>query len=349
MLFRSPPFVVALALATAFSCKSKTKEKPAAANKTADAKEKLPAQIMSPTPKTHGEQREQRFKEPAVYVDGRPLGVLKFGEMPVPLEPTWFEERAAVPYVAAQKGPRFKIVKQRRYRYRDYLSAMGIDVEKIKELHIYGGNRHAAAVVIPGDSIRNVEGFQFRFGGNIWGKPIPACPARVGDGKCPDQIGTMALYIDKEPPKRKGGHFYFDDKKIEGIPYLGTPIRGGVRVYLDGPLVTTVKRNKLKSQDLKTTGANGKDHYKLFDFLKLQGIDTDTVQEAWLVQYERRIKKLSRAELLKVTFYAGESGSGEILMGDDETATHAIMLHSKALSIEDLPVLTPEELEKVDG
>jgi hypothetical protein len=350
MLVRSRPLIVALALATAFACKSETKEKPAPVSKTTDAKDsELPAQIMSPNSKTHGEQREQRFKEPAVYVDGKPLGVLKFGEMPIPLEPAWYEERAAIPFKPGHKGPRYRIVKQRRYRYRDYLSAMGVDVAKIKELHIYGGNRHAAAVVIPGDSIRDVDEFQFRFGGNIWGKPIPACPARVGDGKCPDQIGTMALYVEKNPPQRKGGHFYFGDEKIDGIPYLGTPIRGGVRVYLDGPLVTTVKRNKLKTIDLKTTGPEGKEHYKLFDFLKLQGVDTDKVQEAWLVQYERRIKKLSRAELLKVTFYAGESGSGEILMGDDETATHAIMLHTEPVANEDLPILRPEELDKVDG
>ena len=350
MLLSSRPLIVALALTAAFACKSKTKGEPTPANKVAEAKkDDLPKQIMSPQTKTHGSEREQRFKEPAVYLDGKPLGVLMFGELPVPLEPAWFEEKAAVPFNPGVEGPRHRIAKQRRYRYRDYLEAMGVDVARIKELHIYGGNKRAAAVVIPGDSIRNLDGFQFRFGGEIWGKPIPACPAGVGDGKCPDQIGTVTIYVDKEPPQRKGGHFYFNDKKIEGIPYLGTPIRGGLRVYLDGPMVTTVKRNKLRTQDLKTTGPEGKESYKLFEFLKLQGIDTNTIQEAWLVQYDRRIHKLARADLLDLRFKAGESGSGEILLGEDETATHAIMLHSKPVPHEDLPVFLQTELDKVDG
>lgn len=350
MLLSSRPLTLALALATAFACSSKKDGEPAAANKVAEAKEgDLPAQIMSPQTKTHGTEREQRFKEPAVYLDGKPLGVLMFGELPVPLEPAWFEEKAAVPFNPGVEGPRFRIAKQRRYRYRDYLLAMGVDVARVKELHIYGGNKRAAAVVIPGESIRKMDGFQFRFGGEIWGKPIPACPAGVGDGKCPDQIGTITIYVDKEPPTRKGGHFYFGDKKVEGIPYLGTPIRGGVRVYLDGPMVTTVKRNKLRTQDLKTKGPEGKETYNFFDFLKAQDIDTNKVQEAWLVQYDRRIRKISRADLLKARFRAGEAGSGEILMGEDETPTHAIMLHSKPVTDEDLPVFLQTELDKVDG
>ncbi len=350
MLLRSRPLLVALTLIAAFACKSKSDGEPAPVNKVADSTEvNRIDQILSPQTKTHGTEREQRFKEAGVYLDGKPLGVLQFGELPVPLAPVWFEERAAIPFKPGHEGPRYRMAKQRRYRYRDYLAAMGVDVAKIKELHIYGGNRHAAAVVIPGDSIRNVDGFQFRFGGHVWGKPIPACPAQVGDGKCPDQIGTMAIYVDKDPPKRKGGYFYFDDKKVEGIPYLGQPIRGGVRVYLDGPMVTTVKRNKLKAQGLKFTGPEGKESYKLFDFLKSQGIDTNKVQEAWIVQYDRRIARLPRAKLLSLTFKAGEAGAGEILLGEEEIATHAIMLHTKPVPDEDLPALTDEELEKVDG
>ena len=341
---------LALAAVVVFAVSNKSEPKPASDGEVAEAVvAELPDQIMSPQTKTHDNKKEQRFLLPAVYLDGKPLGVLQFGELPVPLEPVWFEEKAAVPFAPGHKGPRFRIAKQRRYRYRDYLTSMGVDVAKVKELHIYGGNKRAAAVVIPGDSLRSVDGFQFRFGGQIWGKPIPACPARVGDGKCPDQIGTMAIYLEKDPPTRKGGHFYFDDKKIDGIPYLGQQIRGGVRVYLDGPMVATIKRNKLKSQDLKTTGPEGNKRYELFNFLKVQGIDTDTVQEAWLVQYDRRVKKLSRADLLRVGFMAGDSGSGEILMGEDETATHAIMLHSKPVPHEDLPAPTQEELDKVDG
>lgn len=291
----------------------------------------------------------ERFKDPGVYVDGKPLGVLRFGELPVPLQVVWFEERAAIPFKAGDEGPRYRLAKQRRYRFRDYFQAMGVNVEKIRELHIYGGNQRAAAVVISGDNLRSFDDLLFRFGGAIWGKPLPACPAKVGDGKCPDQIGSVAVYVEKDPPVREGGEFYFEGEKINGIPYFGEPIRGGVRVYLDGPLAATIKRNKLKATDLKPTGPEGNEKYKLLDFLRTQGIDTNVIQEAWLIQYERRVKKLSRAELLDAQFKAGPAGSGEVLVGTDETPTHAISLHSKPVPTEDLPALTKDEIEHSDG
>ncbi len=298
--------------------------------------------------KTHSSGLD-RYKDPGIYVDGVPVAVLKFGELPVPLEPVWVEEHAAVAFKAGDKGPRFKIVKERRYRFRDYFKALGIDVAKVKEMHLYGGNQHAAAVIIAGDKLRSLDDFLFRFGGAIWGKPLPSCPADIGDGKCPDQISSITLYIDKAPPVRKKGHFYFGDELIKGVPYFGEAIRGGVRVYLDGPLVATVKRNKLKASNLKPVGDPSLNKYSLIDFLKSQGVDTDNVQELWLIAYERRIKKLSRTELLTATFSAGEAGSGEILVGETNTATHAISLHSKPVPPEDMPVLLPEELDKSDG
>ncbi len=198
----------------------------------------------APVAKIHSGGME-RFKDPTVYVDGVPISVIRFGELPVTLKPTWIEEKASVPFKRGDDGPRFRIVKERRYRFSDYFRELGVDLEKLKELHIYGGNQKAAAVVIPGDSVRNAEGLLFRFGGAIWGKPLPSCPEGVGDGKCPDQITTMALYVDKVPPKREGGYFYFDGERIEGIPYHGEPSRGGIRVYFEGVLSATIKRNRL--------------------------------------------------------------------------------------------------------
>jgi hypothetical protein len=292
----------------------------------------------------------ERFRDPAVYVDGKPLGVLRFGEMPKPLEVVWFKEKAALPFKKGQTGPRHKIIEQRRYRFRDYFEAMGLDLKKIKEMHLYGGNRKAAAVVIPGESLRKFDDLLFRFGGAIWGKPLPSCPPNVGDGKCPDQIGTVTVYIDKEPPKRVGGHFAFEDGEIiQGIPYLGEPIRGGVRVYFDGPLAATIKRKYLKALDMKPSGPEGKESYSFFEFLKLQGVDTDKVTEAWLIHYERHVKKLTREELLNARFRAGEAGSGEILLGAEETPTHIISLHSKPVPKSALPVLRSDEIEKADG
>lgn len=308
----------------------------------------IDAAPATPVAKVHAGGME-RFKDPGVYIDGVPTSVLRFGELPITLKPVWIEERAAVAFKKGDEGPRFRITKTRRYRFSDYFRELGVDLERIKELHIYGGNQKAAAVVISGKNLREFEDFQFRFGGAIWGKPLPACPESVGDGKCPDQIGTMALYVDKEPPKREGGYFFFEGKRVEGIPYFGEPIRGGIRVYSEGRLAATIKRNKLVASKIKPTGAPGNEEYGFFDFLASQGMDTNKIQEAWLIEYERRTKKFTREELLKLRFKAGAGGSGEVLIGPDETPAQAISVHSKTLKPEDLPQLLPEEIEKADG
>ena len=121
-----------------------------------DEKNAKPAQVAKedaqPAPKappattanqTHSGGME-RYKDPTVYVDGKPTGVLRFGELPVTLKPVWKEEKAAVPFKKGDKGPRFRIVKERRYRFSDYFRELGVDVDKITEVHLYGGNQKAA-------------------------------------------------------------------------------------------------------------------------------------------------------------------------------------------------------------
>lgn len=336
---------LSLALLAPLACKGGSDAKQSA-TKTSEPAPVVEAPVVET--KTHSSGMD-RFKDPGVYVDGVPAGVLRFGELPTSIRPVWVKENAAVPFNAGDDGPRYREVEQRRYKFSDYFAALGVDLSKVKELHIYGGNQYAAAVVIPGKNL-DMEGFLFRFGGSIWGKPLPACPPDVGDGKCPDQIGSLALYVEKEPPRRDGGYFYFGDERIEGIPYFGEPLRGGVRVYFDGPLVTTVKRNKLRAAKLEPLATTAdSETYKLIDFLKSQDIDTDTIEEVWLIQYERHVEKLSREQLLEVKFIASQGESGEILVGDKKTPTHVIKLHKKALTPDDLPKLTDEELEKADG
>ncbi|MHC4831615.1 MAG: hypothetical protein ACYTFT_14875, partial [Planctomycetota bacterium] len=265
-----------------------------------------------------------KFKDPGVYVDGKPVSFLKWGELPVPLKVWWFEERAAIPFNAKTKGPRYKLIKQRRYYWVDYFKALGVDVSKIKEMHIYGGSKRRIAVVVKGDQLRSRADFGFRFGTDVQGKPIPACPLNIADGNCPDNIRSVTVYLDKKPPTRKGGYFYTGDKRILGIPYYGEPMRGGIRVYMDGPLVAQIKRRKLKDESLKAPSTDGKTHWKFFAFLKTQGVDTDKIQEAWIINDNRRKHRLTRAELVDATFTAASQRKGRILFGAKKYETKAI-------------------------
>lgn len=284
-----------------------------------------------------------RFKDPAVYADGVLVGMLRFGELPVPLEPLWFEEEASLEFKAGDKGSRTKIVKQRRYRFTDYFEAIGVDVTKIKEFHIYGGNKRRAAALIPGDVLRSLKDeFTFRFGGDVWGKPIPSCSSKAKI-RCPDQLTTATLYLEREPPVRKGNDFFLNGEPIYHVPYYGEPIRGGVHVYLDGRLVTTIKRHKLTDESLAVETPDGETAWKFFEFLKTQGVDITGVQEGWLINQDKRVKRIGVAELSDATFIATAQHSGVILFGEDRTPTQALALHTKPLKEEDLPVILPHE------
>lgn len=284
-----------------------------------------------------------KFKDPGVYVDGVPVGMLKFGELPVPLKPTWYVEKAAVSHRASDPGPRFKMVKQRRYRFRDYFRALGININRIRSVHLYGGSKRAVAITITGQTFRNKKNFTFRFGHTTWGKPIPACPPNFADGNCPDNIRAVAVYIKRKPPKRQGGSFFLDGKRVAGIPYFGEPLRGGVRVYLDGPLVTTIKRRKLAGATV--VAPDGTVAWKFFPFLKSKGVDTTRIKEAWVIHDHRRRQRLSREQLVNATFVANSQRRGIILFGDKKFPTKALALHTSEISKDALPVFMPHETD----
>ena len=284
-----------------------------------------------------------RFKDPGVYVDGVLAGMLKFGELPVPMPVTWWDEVASVPFSPGSKGPRTKIVKERRYRFTDYFRAIGLDVEEIKEVHIYGGGRRMAASIISGEDLRKHNDLMFRFGGDVWGKPIPSCPSGVTDGRCPDNLTAVTVYIKRKPPAREGRYFVLNGEVVEGIPYYGEPLRGGVRVYLDGRLVTTIKRHKLTDESLALASPDGTLRWKLLEFLKANGVNPEPVQEAWIIHDERRVNRIGRKQLDSTTFIAKEQRSGEILLGDEGAPTNALALHTKRVDKKDLPVILPDE------
>lgn len=288
-----------------------------------------------------------KFKDPGVYADGELVGMLKFGELPVPLEPAWYEERASIPFGPGHVGPKYKIVKQRRYRFTDYFDAIGVDVKRIKEVHIYGGSGSNASVIITGAELRkHTDELTFRFGTGTQGKPIPNCMVMLKDGKCPDNMVALAVYVKKTPPTRKGRTFYVDGEAVVGLPYYGEPARGGIRVYLDGRMATRIKRRLLEGDEsLRVVAEDDSVHWKFFAFLQSQGVKTEEIAEAWIIHKNVRVRRLSREELESATFTANPQGKGEILFGDERIPTNSIALHTRPVAESDLPVILPEESE----
>lgn len=285
-----------------------------------------------------------RWKDVGVYVDGKPVGFLTWGELPITLAPTWVKDKVSAEKRPGTDDPGWRWARQRHYKFTDYLRALGVDVRKVKELHLYGP-KLSQTNIVPGKDLlgRAADGFMFRFGANTYGKPIPQIPDGFGNGKTPDKIAGVMIYIRKRPPTlvRNEG-LELDGALQTGVPYYGEPIRGGVRVYLDDRLAAIIKRQELDVTQA-TRDEDGELVWTLADVLAAQGADTRKVVEVWAIRDEKRAEKWPGAELATMTFSATAQAKGGVLLTADKIRANAIALHTRALQPSEIPVVTSDD------
>ena len=179
-----------------------------------------------------------RIPESTVYVDGSPVAILRAMELPPGLQTHLIKNKwGADPY----------------YLVTDYLASIKVDVKSVRAVHLYGGSR---AVIVDGDDLRkngHELGFAFTLGDR--GKVSLNIPGALHVNTTIDLMTNLAIYVDKEPPTihRDGWGEYLalgDGKRIEGIPYAEGEQLKGTRIYIDGMLVSTVKRRLLPNSAL---------------------------------------------------------------------------------------------------
>lgn len=248
---------------------------------------------------------QRRFPDSVVYLDGVPVSVLRFGELPPTLEPVWKTLASG------------KVVP--RFRFAEYLERLGVDLARVTEVHLYGG-RGRVARVKGKDLVRARETLIFSFTQQVKGKPrMHWTPGIVNDAI--DGVGNIAVYVEKAPPAwdDEQWRLEIDGKPVKGVPYATGDARGGARVYLDGRLVGTIKRNMLPS---------GGDR-ALLPFLRTLGV-TANIEAAELVANEKRVKRLDAAALASASFDGIPQSGGRILVYGDVSGTEAsaILLRS---------------------
>lgn len=285
-----------------------------------------------------------RWKDTGVYVDGKPVGFLSWGELPVTLKPTWIRDRVSANKRPGTKDLGWRWTQERTYTFNDYLRAIGIQPAKVKEIHVYGP-RYTQSIVATGKDLMTPLGqeFRFRFGGSVSGKAIPHLPEGFANGKTPDKISSVMIYLDKKPPTlvpQQG--FVLDGVLQVGVPYYGEPIRGGIRVYLDNKLAAIIKRQELDPTHATKT-ADGELHWKLADVLAAQGVKLDKVVELWVIRDEMRREKLPGKDVPTLEFSAGEKAKGGIELGGDRLRANAIALSTRPIADSELPVVTSDD------
>ncbi len=284
-----------------------------------------------------------RWRDTGIYVDGRFVGLLSWAELPLALQPVWVKVKASAPKRYGTSDTGWRWAKERRYRFTELLEALGLDLAKVKEIHVYGP-KYTDTVVATGKDLRSkaAADFMFRFGGGVSGKAIPVVPERFGNGRSPDKISSVMIYVEKQPPvlERNVG-FFLDGELQEGVPYFGTPLRGGVRVYMDDRLVAYIKRQDLpepqRTQD-------GEPQWKLFDYLRSRGVSVDSVVEGWVVRQEKWQEKLTREELEAAWFQASAQAKGHIEVGEGKAKAQSLILRSRPVAMAEVPTPDPEEL-----
>ena len=283
-----------------------------------------------------------RWKDAGVYVDGKPMGFLTWGELPIGCKASWLRDKVSADKRAGTDDPGWKWGRKRFYKFTDYLKAIGIEPGKVKELHVYGPKSSQTFIATGKDlTSPTANDFWFRFGTGTAGKPIPHTPANFGRGRGSDKISSVMVYIDKKPPTLVDNEgLFLDGVEQTGVPYYGEPVRGGVRVYLDDKLATIIKRQELDPKQA-TTGADGEPQWRLTEFLTAHGVDLKRVVEMWVIRGEQRQEKFSAAELAAMTFEASSQSKGGVLVGDKQVLANVIALHTRALRPEDMPI--PEQ------
>lgn len=226
------------------------------------------ATVPGPAQGEHGAGRKGgNFKESAVYLDGRAVGILRYSELPSSLKPF------ALPEIDDLDVPRY-------FRLTDYLQAIGVDIAKVREMQVYGS--HDRISIITGEELRtHREGLVFDFTQQVKGKPRArwAQTHALPHHPMVDVIMNISIYVDKPAPTLAHGDMWLDGKVVEDpIPYVGDGVPKGTRVYVDGHLEGWVRRKQLPNKLIAPGSEEGHARFSTDAFFAYVGASTRGVK-----------------------------------------------------------------------
>jgi hypothetical protein len=280
------------------------------------------------------------FKETWVYVDGVPRGVLLFAEMPPGMPHTWKDDVEGLDFKPGDKGPHEKKIQILRWRLADYLKTIGVDIAKIKVVYLHG----SGYVAIPGDQFRKfADGIQFDFTGNDLSKSRFYWPTTMKTNTTYDRYAAVSVFVEK-PPMTLDRHNnpYIDGQEVGGIPYHGTPERGGFRVYVDNRLAMVIKRNELGATGMVNKDKPDEDpKWSVLKLLEARGVKVAPVAGDLVVSKDfmnQKRTRLAEDYVKDLQFTQSSETSGGLLLGKDKLQGTALYLHSKGHVPKDVPL-----------
>jgi hypothetical protein len=245
-------------------------------------------------------EKQPRLGEAAVYIDGKSVGVLRKQELPQKLAGK-----------TIQLGEGYETT---RYGLADYVTALGVDVKKVRGAHLYGGSR--ISIVDRAEFARIGAEIMFSFAQGDRGKPrVHYPPKKLFVNTTIDMLSGIAIYVDKEPPTLKDGALVMPDgSAVAGkVPYAPEEQGNGTRVYVDGKLVATVKRKKLPN-DVAIESATGPTKFSLVGYAGKVSADAKNAKAIDLVAGDDVVAHLAPEGAKNVTFYVPSHNRGQALV-----------------------------------
>ena len=308
-----------------------------------------PAQGTTDKPVIHGDkwkdsddeggQNFAAFKETWIYVDGVPKGAMLFAELPATLPIAWKDDVVGLDFGPDDPPPHEKKVQLLRWRLADYFTFLGIDVKKIKAVYLHG----SGYVVISGETFRKyANDITFDLTGNDMTKSRFYWPRGMKTNAQFDRYAAVSVFIDRPLLEVDVHHTAtINGNPVMGIPYHGTPERGGFRVYIDYKLAMVVKRNELGA-----VGRIDNEHWDLMKLLESRGVKAEPVAADLVVSKALVIQRRDRVDgdyLKSLTLGINSQASGTLLVGKDAMQATALHLYTKG----HVPPIVPmPELER---
>ena len=296
---------IAVVLAMAACSKDRTAAPPASATanaRVAAAKVALAAP-STPSPVPHGLRKELNLDVP-VFVDGKQVSVLRYGELP--------------PGVTETTNPAEPDSERRYFRLWDYLKAIGASPERVQALHFAGKTNEIAS--LEGSELRaEKDRFVFDFIGGTGGVAEPMWRVKGLKNRLHiDGFTGINVFVATKPweidPRER---CYLDGDDCKPVArFTSEDLKKGTRVYVDGKLTAYVKRRLLSNDALVSKAESGDAIYSMDKYLASLGIDGAHAKEIRLFAGDDFVASATgsqwAADAGKLTFYLVKHGHGKV-------------------------------------
>ncbi len=242
------------------------KPSPGRVEAAAQAKAVEITEPAAPAEGVHGSRKLLNLDAP-IYVDGKQMGVLRYGDL------------AIAPETMLEGGtPAFAL--------RDVLSSIGVAPSSIKAVHLHG-NTDRIASIEGKELLAEPKRFTFTFTSQTTGAAIQQWDTGgLKNAFVVHEIRKVSVFVKRTPtaihPQRRC-HLDKAGACTTDVPYLAGPELHGTRVYVDGRIVGFAKRRSLTDAMVLGTEADGEQNYAVEKLVASFGVDARRIKAVELV------------------------------------------------------------------